>query len=62
MTTTAATPGPLGVLLLTFGSAVTSADVAGYLRSVRGGREPSDELVAEFPIPSREGTLVRQHG
>jgi protoporphyrin/coproporphyrin ferrochelatase len=40
--------GPVGVLLLTFGSAVTSADVPAYLRSVRGGREPSAELVAEF--------------
>jgi protoporphyrin/coproporphyrin ferrochelatase len=42
------TPPPVGVLLLTFGSAVTSADVPAYLRSVRGGREPSDELIAEF--------------
>jgi protoporphyrin/coproporphyrin ferrochelatase len=40
--------GRVGVLLLTFGSAVTSADVPAYLRSVRGGREPSAELVAEF--------------
>ena len=39
---------PFGVLLLTFGSAVTSADVPAYLRSVRGGREPADALVAEF--------------
>ncbi|MGH7722429.1 MAG: ferrochelatase [Candidatus Dormibacteria bacterium] len=39
---------PLGVLLLTFGSAVTSADVPAYLRSVRGGREASPQLVAEF--------------
>jgi protoporphyrin/coproporphyrin ferrochelatase len=39
---------PVGVLLLTFGSAVTSADVPAYLRSVRAGREPSAELVAEF--------------
>jgi ferrochelatase len=38
----------LGVLLMTFGSAVTSADVPAYLRSVRGGGEPSAELVAEF--------------
>jgi protoporphyrin/coproporphyrin ferrochelatase len=38
----------IGVLLLTFGSAVTSADVPAYLRSVRGGREPSAELVTEF--------------
>ena len=36
------------MLLMTFGSAVTSADVPAYLRSVRGGREPSAELVAEF--------------
>ncbi|MDQ6847567.1 MAG: ferrochelatase [Candidatus Dormibacteraeota bacterium] len=36
------------MLLMTFGSAVTSADVPAYLRSVRGGREPSPELVAEF--------------
>ncbi len=40
--------GHVGVLLMTFGSAVTSADVPAYLRSVRGGREPSAELVAEF--------------
>ena len=33
---------------MTFGSAVTSADVPAYLRSVRGGRDPSAELVAEF--------------
>ncbi len=38
----------IGVLLMTFGSAVTSADVPAYLRSVRGGRDPSPELVAEF--------------
>ena len=39
---------PTGVLLLTFGSAVTSADVPTYLRSVRGGREPSSDVVDEF--------------
>jgi ferrochelatase len=33
---------------MTFGSAVTSADVPAYLRSVRGGREASAELIAEF--------------
>ncbi len=33
---------------MTFGSAVTSADVPAYLRSVRGGGEPSAELVEEF--------------
>lgn len=36
------------MLLLTFGSAVTSADVPAYLRSVRGGREASAELIEEF--------------
>ena len=39
---------PTGVLLLTFGSAVTSADVPGYLASVRGGRAVPEELVREF--------------
>ena len=39
---------PTGVLLLTFGSAVTSADVPAYLHSVRGGREPSPDVVREF--------------
>jgi ferrochelatase len=49
MSAAGSTPtAPAGVLLLTFGSAVTSADVPAYLRSVRGGRDPSDELVAEF--------------
>lgn len=37
-----------GVLLLTFGSAITSADVPGYLRSVRGGRPVPDDVIAEF--------------
>jgi protoporphyrin/coproporphyrin ferrochelatase len=37
-----------GVLLLTFGSAVTADDVPAYLASVRGGRTVPDELVAEF--------------
>ena len=37
-----------GGLLLTFGSAVTSADVPAYLRSVRGGADPSEALIAEF--------------
>jgi ferrochelatase len=39
---------PTGVLLLTFGSAVTSDDVPAYLTSVRGGREPSAEVLDEF--------------
>jgi ferrochelatase len=39
---------PTGVLLLTFGSAVTADQVPAYLRSVQGGAEPSPELTAEF--------------
>ena len=39
---------PTGVLLLTFGSAITSADVPAYLASVRGGRHAPPEIVAEF--------------
>ena len=38
----------LGVILATFGSAVTAEDVPEYLASVRGGREVSDDLIAEF--------------
>ena len=39
---------PKGVLLMTFGSAVTADDVAEYLASVRGGRAVPDDVVAEF--------------
>ena len=39
---------PSGVLLMTYGSATTADGVAGYLRSVHQGREPSAGLVAEF--------------
>ena len=39
---------PLGVVLATFGSAVTSDDVPAYMASVRGGREASPDLIAEF--------------
>ena len=39
----------LGVLLMTYGSPADDLhDLAAYLAAVRGGREPSDELVAEF--------------
>jgi ferrochelatase len=38
----------IGVLLMTFGSAVTADQVPGYLRSVRGGSDASPELIAEF--------------
>ena len=38
----------LGVVLATFGSAVTADDVPAYLSSVRGGREVPPDLIAEF--------------
>lgn len=39
----------LGVLLMTYGSPADDLhDLPAYLAAVRGGREPSDELVAEF--------------
>ena len=37
-----------GVLLMTFGSAVTAADVPSYLASVRSGREVPPEVISEF--------------
>jgi len=39
---------PVGVLLMTYGSAVTSADVPEYLRSVYRGKDPDPAVVAEF--------------
>ena len=39
---------PVGVLLMTFGSAVTAEQVPAYLRSVRGGTDADAELTAEF--------------
>jgi ferrochelatase len=38
----------VGVVLMTYGSPPTLDDVPSYLRSVYGGREPSEEVVAEF--------------
>ncbi|HEX2222420.1 MAG TPA: ferrochelatase [Candidatus Limnocylindria bacterium] len=38
----------LGVLLMTYGSPSSLDDVGRYLAAVRGGRQPSGELVAEF--------------
>jgi len=48
---------PSGILLMTYGSATTADGVAGYLRSVHQGREPSAGLVAEF---ERRYRLVRR--
>ena len=41
--------GRIGVLLMTYGSPADDLhDLPAYLAAVRGGRQPSDELVAEF--------------
>lgn len=40
--------GATGVVLMTFGSAQTAADVPAYMSSVRGGRPADPALVAEF--------------
>ena len=43
-----ATLPPSGIVLMTYGSPSSLDDVGRYLTAVRGGREPGDELVAEF--------------
>ncbi len=48
MSEVAAGNGPLGVLLMTYGSPASLDDVPRYMAAVRGGRQPSAELVAEF--------------
>ncbi len=48
MTTPSDGAQPIGVLLMTFGTAETLDDVPAYLSSVRGGRPVPDELVAEM--------------
>ena len=37
-----------GVVLMTYGSPSSVSDVRRYMTAVRGGRDPGDELVAEF--------------
>ena len=39
---------PVGVVLMTYGSAQTGDEVPEYLASVRGGRPADDDLIAEF--------------
>ena len=65
----------LGVLLMTYGSpAADLHDIGDYLAAVRGGRRPSDELVAEFrrryeliggspliPITRDQAAAVEEH-
>lgn len=38
----------VGVLLMTYGSPATLDDLPIYLKNVRGGREPDEELIREF--------------
>ena len=40
--------GPLGVLLMTYGSPASLDDVPAYLTRIRGGRAPDAELAEEF--------------
>jgi protoporphyrin/coproporphyrin ferrochelatase len=44
------TPAPtrVGVILMTYGSPASLDDVYAYMKNVRGGREPEQELVTEF--------------
>jgi protoporphyrin/coproporphyrin ferrochelatase len=43
-----ATLPPTGILVMTYGSPSSLDDVGRYMTAVRGGREPGEELVAEF--------------
>jgi protoporphyrin/coproporphyrin ferrochelatase len=45
---TTSSPRPIGVLLMTYGSPSNVEEMPAYLRSIRGGREASPELLAEF--------------
>ena len=42
-----------GVLLMAHGTPDSLDEMPEYLRIVRGGRPPSDELVAEMPLQPR---------
>src|SRR5689334_6322139 len=45
----------VGVMLMTYGSPATLDDIPVYLKNIRGGREPDEELIAEF---RRRYTLI----
>ena len=45
----------IGVMLITYGSPATLEDIPTYLKNIRGGRQPDDELIAEF---RRRYTLI----
>src|SRR5215472_11653352 len=38
----------VGVMLMTYGSPATLDDIPTYLQNTRGGRQPDEELIAEF--------------
>jgi ferrochelatase len=38
----------IGVMLMTYGSPATLDDIPTYLKNVRGGRQPDEELITEF--------------
>src|SRR6266566_8901727 len=43
-----ATKPHVGVILMTYGSPATLADIPVYLKYVYGGRDASEEVIAEF--------------
>jgi len=49
------TNGHIGVMLMTYGSPATLDDIPAYLKNVRGGRAPDEELISEF---RRRYTLI----
>jgi len=42
------TSAHIGVMLMTYGSPATLEDIPTYLKNVRGGRQPDEELITEF--------------
>ena len=38
----------VGVMLMTYGSPATLEDIPTYLKNIRGGRQPEEELITEF--------------
>src|SRR6266853_4894463 len=38
----------IGVMLMTYGSPATLEEIPTYLKNVRGGRQPDEELITEF--------------
>ena len=38
----------VGVMLMTYGSPATLEEIPTYLKNVRGGRQPDEELITEF--------------